>query len=217
VAGNQIGAIYLAQVEAGNYDVFEHGRAALQTVIRAYDDRQFGSTYADLPVVASAALYHLGRLYSAMAQRDSNAIDTSSLVEAKAYLERSRDVLRTMDLQVSAHQSDELHWRATAELGHIYRLWGESGDTFMYGDALNTYQEVLDAIGNGVIADGEVAANLFSEAAYGLGAVYHAQGDDEQAVEYLNLAIDARNSRPIFVESAQRLLQDIAGPDASGD
>jgi tetratricopeptide (TPR) repeat protein len=218
VAKNQIGAIYLTQVEAGNFDAFERARDVLYEVTHAYEGEQFGSLFPDEPVAAAAAYYHLGRLYLAMAQSNANQIDVSRLQDAETVLNQGIQVLEhDMDPGIVENLRDGLPWISYVELGHVYRLWSESGDTFRQEDALTNYRLVFDAFDAGKIVDGQVAIDVFAEAAYGAGAIYAAQGKHNDAVKWLTHAIKAgeKSSKQTYVKNAEVLLDEISEQTAS--
>ncbi len=216
VAKNQIGAIHLAQVEAGNYGAFELAEESLHQVTKAYREEQFGGSFGDEPVVASAAYYHLGRLYLAMAGRNQNEIDVSRLQDAEDALKKSAQVLEDdVDPAIVKNLRDGLPWISYVELGHGYRLWSEAGEKFRQEDALAYYRRIFDAFDAGKIVDGQVAIDVFAEAAYGAGAVYAAQGQYDQAIERLEQAIAAGKSKPALVEEAKLLLDELSKQTAS--
>jgi tetratricopeptide (TPR) repeat protein len=211
VAKNQIGAIYLAQVEAGNYEAFELAEEFLHEVTKAYREERFGGAFGDEPVAASAAYYHLGRLYLAMAGRTKNEIDVSRLQDAEDALKKSIQVLEDdVDPAIVENLRDGLPWTSYVELGHGYRLWSEAGEKFRQEEALAYYQRIFDAFDAGKIVDGQVAVDVFAEAAYGAGAVYAAQGQYDQATVRLEQAIAAGKSKPALVEEASLLLDELS-------
>jgi tetratricopeptide (TPR) repeat protein len=214
VAKNQIGAIYLAQVEAGNFDAFQQSEDALTEVTDAYEDELFGGSlysFPDDPVTAAAAYYHLGRLYLAKAQHNQNEIDVSSLEKAETVSNQSTRVLEhDVDPAIVENLRDGLPWVSHLSLGDIYRLWSTIDDR-KATLAQREYELVLKALESGQFkGDNELRGDAFDKVFFGLGAIHFANKDFEKAMETLNKICQVGIPGSAIYQKTNELLEQIS-------
>lgn len=206
IALNQIGSIYVEQFQAGDNAKFNLARDALLAVSRAYPN-EFGRNYDTEPFAASAAWFHLGRLYRAKAERVADKIDLSQLNEAQNAYRHSIEILDTIeqtDPKLIDRRRDGLPWISYLELGDIYRLWGK------YEEALENYQVVMAAVDNGrVVGNNNLALAIYSRAALGSGQVFSTQLKYAEAAQHLEQAIKVGGKDSEVGQKATLLLAEI--------